>query len=439
MRRGFTLAAKAAIFLPLLALALGCGNGYNGGAGIPGTITSGTGGATGLQERVFVAEQSPNSGLAGIQVVDAHKDQPALNSSTFTPFTVTLGGTAPALMIPGPNNTTLVFNSGDNGISVVDSLKETLVAKVGAIDCTTATCEIPLAGATESFAESSDGKFIYAAIRNTSQVAVADLTGSAVKVTNIPAAPGNCQATSNCLPGAHRLVLSHNNAKVLVFNEDLSQLEVITTADNTVKTVAAAGLDHPAYGVFSSDDSKAYILNCGAECGGTQASVAVLDMSALTIGQTVNVDAATIGTSDSSNLYVAGSNPATPGTGSATILPLSSLTGPKQVKIGDGFHQVISVFQNKVIVGARTCTTGCLSLVDPSSGSAVVDTLATGPQKGDVTAISPITTRAVFYAAEGGEVRIYDVATGAEHLTNNTPVIDIVGKVTSVLYVGPKT
>ena len=236
------------------------------------------------------------------------------------------------------------------------------------------------------------------------------------------------------------MVLSHNNAKLLVFNEDLSQLEVINTADNSVQAVSGAGLDHPAYGVFSADDSKAYILNCGAECGGAQASVAVLDMTALTIGQPVNVDAATVATSDSTSLYVAGSNPATPGVGSLTVLPLSSLTGGKQIKIGDGFHQVISLFQNKIIVGARTCTAGCLSIVDPNGGTAIVDTPAAGqPQKGDVTAITAVTPRVVFYAAEGGEVRIYDATTGQEELVNNTPKIDLVGKVTSVLYVGPKT
>jgi hypothetical protein len=237
------------------------------------------------------------------------------------------------------------------------------------------------------------------------------------------------------LPGAHRLVLAHNNGKLLVFNELLNnQLEVINTSDKTVQTVTSTSLDHPIFGVFTSDDSKAYILSCGAECGGKQASVAVLDMTTLTVGQTVNVDAATIATSDSTNLYLAGSNPASPGAGSATILPIPALTGAKQVKIGDGFHQVVSLFQSKFIVGARTCTTGCLSIVDPAGGTAIV-----GQPKGDVTAIAPITPRSVFYDTEGGELRVYDVGNGNEHLTNGTLVMDVVGKATSVLYVGPKT
>lgn len=226
-------------------------------------------------------------------------------------------------------------------------------------------------------------------------------------------------------------MLSHNNSKLLVFNEGLNQFEVLNTADNSVKTVTGTGLDRPSYAVFSSDDSKAFILNCGAECGGTQASVSVLDTSALTITQTVSVDAATIGMSDTNNLYVAGTGP---NGGSATVLPLSSLTPGKPIGIGNGFHQVIAMFQSKLIIGARTCSTGCMSIIDPSAGTAVVD-----PPKGDVTSITAITPRKVVYATEGGEVRIYDLTTNQELLNNNTPLIDVVGKAASVLYVGPKT
>ena len=255
--------------------------------------------------------------------------------------------------------------------------------------------------------------------------------GPPITVTNIPATPANCAATNNCLPGAHRLVLSHNNSKLLVFNEALNQFEVINTSDNSVKTVTGTGLDHPSYAVFSADDSKAYILNCGSECGGTQASVSVLDTSALTITQTVNVDAATIGMSDTNNLYIAGTGP---NGGSATVLPLSSLTPGKAIGIGDGFHQVIALFQSKLIIGARTCSKGCMSIIDPSAGTAVVDSA-----KGDVTSITAITPRKVVYATEGGEVRIYDLTTNQELLNNNTPLIDVVGKAASVIYVGPKT
>jgi hypothetical protein len=430
LRRGFNLAALASIVL-LIVSQPGCGGG-----------NSSTTPTSGLDERAFVAVNLTSTG--SILIVDASKDQLSA-SSIAVPGVGPFSSPPPQIMIPGPNSTTIEYNSGDNNINIIDNIKETQVTKIGSIDCTSGTaCQIQYAGPVDSLAASSDGKFIYAALGSNSEVSIADLTGSSIPAPkNIPAVPGNCQNSidptkSTCLPGARRIVLSHNNAKLLVFNESLAQFEIVNTSDSTVQTVT--GLDHPVYGVFSSDDSKAYILNCGAECGGTQASVVAVDMSSLAVSQPVNVDAATIGISDTNNLYVAGSNPATPGTGSVTILSLSSLTTGKQVKIGDGFHQVISLFQGKVIVGARTCTTGCLSILDPNAGTAIIDTPAAGQQqKGDVTAIAPITPRKVFYAAEGGELRIYDATTGQEELLNTAPMIDVVGKVTSVLYVGPKT
>jgi hypothetical protein len=410
LRRFLSLAALAASFLLFVWTQSGCGGSSNAPP-------------SGLDTRVFIAIQ--NSNISSLPIANATKDQ-------LTTSVVSGVGSGPSLLIPGANNTTLVFGSGSGSVSIIDNLKEAPATSVTTGCPNGATfCPPTLPAPTESMAASSDGKFAYAALPTASQVSVLALTaGPPITVTNIPATPANCAATSNCLPGAHRIVLSHNNTKLLVFNEGLNQFEIINTADSSVKTVTGAGLDHPSYAVFSADDSKAYILNCGSECGGTQASVSVLDTSALTIGQTVIVDAATIGTSDANNLYVAGTGP---NGGSATVLPLSSLTPGKPISIGNGFHQVISLFQNKVIVGARTCSTGCMSIVDPAAGTAVVDS-----PKGDVTSITPITPRKVVYSTEGGEVRIYDVTTGQELLNNNTQLIDVVGNATSVLYVGPK-
>jgi len=408
LRRCISLAAFAASFLLFVGTQSGCGGSSNAPP-------------SGLDQRVFIAIQSP--GVSSLEIADGNKDKLTTN-------VVSSVGSAPSLMIPGANNTTLVFGSGDNSISIVDNAKEALATSE--TSCTSGvTCVPSLPAPTESMVASSDGKFAYAALPATGQVSVVALTaGPPITVTNIPATPANCAATNNCLPGAHRIVLSHNNSKLLVFNESLDQFEVVNTADSSVKTVTGAGLDRASYAVFSADDSKAYILNCGAECGGSQASVSVLDTSALTISQTVNVDAATVGMIDTNNLYIAGTGP---NGGSATVLPLSSLAPGKPIGIGNGFHQVISMFQGKLIIGARTCSTGCMSIVDTAAGNAVVD----GP-KGDVTSITPISPRKVVYATEGGEVRIYDLTTSQELLDNNTPVIDVVGKAASVLYVGPK-
>ena len=67
------------------------------------------------------------------------------------------------------------------------------------------------------------------------------------------------------------------------------------------------GFDRPVFGIVNG--STAYILNCGPQCGGTQASVAVFDLTSLTITSTIPVDAATMALLNGSTLYVAGTSP----------------------------------------------------------------------------------------------------------------------------------
>ena len=63
------------------------------------------------------------------------------------------------------------------------------------------------------------------------------------------------------------------------------------------------------WAIFSDDDSTAYILNCGPECGGTTASVTLLDVNSNLVGPTIPVDAATFGLLSGNTLYVAGTKP----------------------------------------------------------------------------------------------------------------------------------
>src|SRR5579859_1588771 len=73
------LVINVVAILLLVLWSLGCGNYNYTGLGTNGTVTGGTGsGATGLSERAFVSNLNPNSGVNGIQVVDAGKDLPAI-------------------------------------------------------------------------------------------------------------------------------------------------------------------------------------------------------------------------------------------------------------------------------------------------------------------------------------------------------------------------
>ena len=72
------------------------------------------------------------------------------------------------------------------------------------------------------------------------------------------------------------------------------------------------GFDHPVYALFSPDDTKAYVLECGAECGGTTAAVTVLDLTTMTAGTRIPVPAATVGFLDGTTIFVVRGTP--PGT-----------------------------------------------------------------------------------------------------------------------------
>ena len=87
---------------------------------------------------------------------------------------------------------------------------------------------------------------------------------------------------------------------------------------------------------------------------------------------------------------------------------------------------MVAAPNNKLFIGARTCTGGCLTIVDSSSLSAVVSTAG-----GSVTGIQPIPERPVVYVVEGGELIIYDSATSQPQSTQ----IEITGNAQDVIFV----
>jgi DNA-binding beta-propeller fold protein YncE len=199
-------------------------------------------------------------------------------------------------------------------------------------------------------------------------------------------------------------------------------VSVIDTASATkTNSLNFPQFDRPVFAIFTSDDTKAFVFNCGPECGGRQASITVLDMASKTPGTQIPVSAATVGLLDGTNLYVAGSQ----GTaGKLDIINTSTLSVSKSgVAISDGFHSTIALANNKLFVGSQSCsnqTSGCLTIFDTGAQTAVIDA-----PKGPVTGMQPISGRPIVYVCEGGELRIYNTTTGAEQ---TSPTIDIVGR-----------
>lgn len=353
-----------------------------------------------IAQRVFVSNQQANV----LQIVDAKQDL----LSTFTIQT----GAAPTFLVESPTkDVTLVFNSGNNTVGIVTNATESM------------TSEIPLPDVTESIAISPDGHTAYASVRNAAVVDGLDLVSKVV-------------TTSVSVPGVRRVVLSHNGSRLLAFNDVLpNSFSVIDTTNLAAGavTVTAAGLDHPFTAVFSQDDSTAYILNCGAECGGTAASVTAFTISGNVIGPSVAVPGATVGLLNNGSLFVAGNTGASfiSGGGQLSVIDPATMTLSKPaIAITDGIHSLMAMGSNgQLFIGSRACSgannTGCLSIYNSSSGA-----VSTDPPRGDVTGMEPIPNRNVVYVCEGGELRVYDTTTD-NLLTLSTP-LDIVGKAADV-------
>lgn len=395
-----------------IAVLLSCGGNY-------GSSSSGSSSTTsGIKKRAFVSNNFQNQ----IDIVNAANDTiNTILTTTATGTTQTTlantinSGAGPAQMVlTADKKLTLVFDQGSNTITVIVNATE---ANAG---------QIPLPNFTESFVAAPDSATVYVAVPNAPQ------TGQTAGAVEVLSATTGTLTNTIPVPRARRLVLSHNGNKLLVFADATDQMWVVDTAAKTATVVT--GFDRPVSGVFSSDDSKAYILNCGRECGSTAAppappaKVTELDMATNTpTGRSVDVSAATVGLLDSSgNLYVAGT---AAGGGKLDVVNSSSLTVSKSgVAISDGTHTIMKLGANgKLFVGSRTCSStvqGCLSIFDTAAGSAV--TSAAGG--GDVTGIEPVSARNVVYVIEGGELVIYDTTTGKPQTTQ----IDIVGKALDV-------
>jgi hypothetical protein len=245
------------------------------------------------------------------------------------------------------------------------------------------------------------------------------------------------------VPAARRIAIDHKGSKVLAFADNSNTAYVIDTAAFTATPIADPNgvLDHPVNAVFSSDDSKAYILSCGPECGGSQAKVTIFNPADNSLGNSVTVTGATVGILDSSGkLYVAGDagGAGTLQTVDTGALASGNATPSATIAIQDGYHrQMAFTDDNRLYIGSTNCTNikgaqntdvqGCLVTYNTSS-QAVMKTAPTG----DVTGILAITGRHLAYVVQGGELVIYDTTKDAPRPDNQ---IDVVGQAFAILQI----
>jgi hypothetical protein len=358
-------------------------------------------------------------------------------------------GSSPGLMAISPTrNIVAAFDSRSNTVFAVDTTKE---AGLGSV---------PLSGPTTSMVIPTAAQIGYAAVPTASVSGYSFVGG--IQVMNLAGAITTTIAVNN----AQTVISNATGSQLIVFSPDSGSLSnsitvlspgnavppvdtSCTTQPNAVCTVVG-GFDQPVFGVIGG--STAYILNCGPQCGGTQASVAVFDLGSLTITSTIPVDAATMAFLTGSTLYVAGTSPtnnactgqttAATACGRLDVIDLGSMTVTNRIVITDGFHDRMDMaLNNQLFVGSYGCTEignvnnpsgevrGCLSIFNVNNASVVVP-----PDNGDVGGLQSFTSRYVEYVAEGGNLRVYDTTKDILLINDFVPLgtINIVGYIGDV-------
>jgi DNA-binding beta-propeller fold protein YncE len=395
-------------------------------AGCGSSSSSNTPKPTGLTKRVLLS----NTTAGTVTVMDAKRD-------TFS--AKVLGVSSPTKMLTA-GGTTIAMDNSSSLITVIDNPTEAV------------TFPAPIGDQPFDIAISPDGKNAWAAMRNFGFVQSVDTTtGVARPVLRI----GN----------ARRLVMSPNGTKLLVFPDPQGQVPpnthtffVVDTATSSVQVVTdAVNLDQPFNAVFNGSETQAFILNCGAECGGTNSSVTFADFTNPTTTFApilpISVPGATVGLINGTNLYVAGTPSQPPPVagcpisrcGVLSVINTSALAAGTFIPITDGDHEKMAFANNRVYVGALGCTVdpgtaantvrGCLSIFNTSTSAAVFPTEAAFRQNFDVTGLQPISGRNIIYIVQGAELDIFDTTT--DTLAPGVTQLDVVGKAFDVVQIDP--
>ncbi|MDE1162529.1 MAG: hypothetical protein PW792_11375 [Acidobacteriaceae bacterium] len=210
------------------------------------------------------------------------------------------------------------------------------------------------------------------------------------------------------LPGVYKVAINQGNSILLAMVQNSNTLYRVIKLPQTTNPVLPPGyidcepitlpvycvvpvkgtFDHPYDAYFSLDGSSVFIMNCGPECSGTTAGVTVLDPSMLQVDEIPTVaplDAAaptaqktlpvanpipvpggaTIGLSDSNNLYVAGQQLQTTGTysglfaGNLSTINLTSYAVTSKISISDGTHtRLLFADDSTLWAGSTSCANG---------------------------------------------------------------------------------
>jgi hypothetical protein len=396
-------------------------------------------------DRVFASQYVTSASIFGEIVVINGQDDTLPRTSPLN------AGSEPLFMAISPTrDIVMAFDQSSNSVYSISTAKDTSLGTVR------------LPGPTWSMVVPTPQTVAYAAVPSAT-VSGYTFVGGLI-VMNLSA--GGI-TTTIAVPNAQTVVSNGGGSQLLVFSNDSDNVTVLAPGNalpivdtsclqsppsSSICTVLSSGFSRPVNAIISGN--TAYVLNCGVQCGGlAPASVSVLDLTTLTVTNSVPVDAATMAFLSGTTLYVAGTPPApnnacTGETTAATscgrldIVNLDSLTVSPGIVITDGYHDQMDMSLNgQLFIGSKDCTNignanypsgevrGCLTIYNTETGGVIIP-----PDNGDVGGLQGFSSRYIEYVAEGGNLRVYDTTKDILYITDylTSGTIPVAGYVSDV-------
>jgi hypothetical protein len=234
---------------------------------------------------------------------------------------------------------------------------------------------------------------------------------------------------------------------------------VINASSQKATAIPLPTGSQPYQAVFDpsdANDTTAFILNCGSDCGGSvPPSVVKVNFSNPTspvISTAIPVSAARMGLLNGTSLFVAGTPRTQPAgctlaaCGTLQIIDTGSLTAGAPIPITNGLHTVMAMTSNnRLYIGASNCTVGsansnsqlagCLSIFNTSTNAVTVPLESSFRKNFNVTGMQPISNRNIMYVCQGGALDIFDITLDAPSPT--ITLIDVIGNAFDVVQIDP--
>ncbi len=455
---------------------------------------------SGLTNRVLIAIQNPSVAASGALVfVDAYYDIRYSYNQKVGGFSISgYSGQLPVTIQNMPEEQIgAVYGAGDGSLHLENYQKE---SDSGA--------QKGLNGLSSSIFITRNESYIFAANQQATVFTVVDNTNGGTYALSLP---GVYRVSVNPGGSAAMAFVQNSNyayyVRKLTANETLAYsggsstwpkaamdcepqnspgwcLFQMQSPDNVDSTGNAYGaplvFDRPVKAVFSADGNTAYVLNCGAECGGSTSSITEVPLAPMIFlsGQhsgslptnaalhancatTTNASSCTLaipgGASNAlvstSTMYVAGQQQQPDGlfSGNLTVVNLaqtasSTLSASAPVSISDGAagapSRMLMADDNTLWIGMTKCNNGerfktgqaygCLTMFNTSTNTVTM----LEPYLGDLDGIAAVTGLHKVYVAQGGQVYIFHTTDGS---SINNQYVTVTGTASDVAFMDAHT